>query len=63
MLGDEGTDRSVGVVDGDIEGSLSYDGDALTGNRINMSVVVYIFDEGDTPGGDGGEVDDVDAGA
>ena len=57
------TDRPAGVVDGDIEGGLSNDGDAFTRNRIDVGVVVFIFDEGDAPGGDGGEVDDVDAGA
>ena len=63
MPGDERADRPAGGVDGDVEGGLANDGDAFTRNGVDVGVVVFILDEGDAPGGDGGEVHDVDAGA
>ena len=61
MLGDEGTDRSSGVVDGEIESGLSNDGDALPRYREYVGIVLVVFDEGNTPGGYGCQVNDIDA--
>ena len=57
MLGDEGTDCPLGVVDGDGESCLTYDGYAFPANREDVGLVVVVFNEGNTPSGNGGQVD------
>ena len=61
MFGDEGTDCSFGVVDGDGESCLTYDGYAFPANREDVGLILVVFNKGDTPGGDSGQVDDIHA--
>ena len=63
MFCDECTDRFLGVVDGEVEGGLSNNGDAFTRDGEDVGILLVVFDEWNTPGGESSQIDYIYTGA